>query len=145
MTTIPLAFYILAAVAGTVQVGLQIIGVWRLQAVAKKINGVIRSRTDLELVRNEIQVNLYMGIPILGNCVLLMATFAWAFSISIGVGAVCTLVLGTGQVVAWKMCRPIEQRFKAMPVESMEPGLLKEYQSYVQQWGGATLVLKQPK
>jgi hypothetical protein len=32
-----------------------------------------------------------------------------------------------------------------MPVESEVPGLLKEYQSYVQQWGGATLFLKPPK
>jgi hypothetical protein len=145
MTTIPLAFYILAAFSGGVQIGLQFIGVWRLRAVAKKINGVIRSRSDLDLVRNEIQANLYLGIPIICNCFLLIATFAWAFSISTGVGFACTLVLGTGQVVAWKMCRPIEQRFKAMPVESEVPGLLKEYQSYVRQWAGATLFLKPPK
>jgi hypothetical protein len=129
------------------QAAIQIFGTALMRASTQKINGVIRSRSDLAEVKNAIQTNLFLGIAIVFNGALMVGTSWW---IIINTGDLMLrlfyiAVIAALQIVLWKICRPVEQRFKTLPVESLEPGLLAEYQDYVKQWNGFTIFLKEPK
>ena len=145
MKTMPLIAYALPAISIFGHLAIQVFGTLRLRTAAEKINGVISSRSDLDQVRNAIQTNLFLGIPILCNTVFLTASLVWA-AISSGLLMLLYIaVLVAGQVVIWRICRPIEKRFKALPVKGRDVDLTTEYQHYVEQWSGFHLFLKPPK
>lgn len=145
MKTIPFIAYAVPAIPIFGHLAIQVFGTLRLRAATKMINGVISSRSDLDRVRNAIQTNLFLGIPILCNAVLLTASLFWA-AVSSGLLMLLYIaVLAASQIVSWSFCRPIEKRFKALPVEGGDVDLTTEYQHYVEQWSGFHLFLKPPK
>jgi uncharacterized membrane protein len=124
---------------------IQAFGTRRLRAVTENINGIIKSRSDLDQVRNAIQTNLFLGIPIVCNCILMLASFYWCGSNSFMLKLLYVALLASAQVVNWRIGRPVEKRFKALPVESQDAEIAEEYQHYLEQWSGAHLFLKPPK
>jgi len=145
MKTMPFIAYALPAIPILGHLAVQAFGTLRLRAAAEMINGVISSRSDLDRVRNAIQTNLLLGIPILCNAVLLTASLAWAGINSRVLMLLYIAVLAAGQVVMWRICRPVEKRFKALPIEGRDADLTTEYKHYVEQWSGFHLFLKLPK
>jgi len=145
MKTLSFAAFLLLAIPAIVHFTIQVLGTLLLRAAAENINGVIRSRPDLDEARKAMQTNLFLGIPILCNTVILVAALLWTTRISDGLSVLYIAMLVAGQVVMWKICRPIEQRFKAMTVESDDPDIATEFKHYVQMWSGFHLFLKPPK
>jgi hypothetical protein len=126
--------------------GIQVFGTLRLRAANGRIHGAIRCRADLDQVRSAIQTNLFLGIPIICNTVLLAASLFLAARVSGFLMLFWITVLAAGQAVLWKTCRPIEKRFKSLPVESRDADdLASEYRGYVEQWAGPHLFLKSAK
>jgi hypothetical protein len=135
--------YAIPTIPLVIHVAIQAFGTVRLRAATKKIGGVIRSRSDLDQVRNAIQTNLFLGVPIVCNGLLLAAAIFWASAVSSAFMRLFYIaLLAVIQIVMWKISRPVEKRFKALPVESQDAELVAEYRDYVEQWGGAHLFLK---
>lgn len=134
-------FVCLAGLSVVVHIAIQVFSSLHIRAVTNKIAATIKSRSDLDQVRAAIQLNLFLGIPLLCNAAWMVLLFRW---ISAGwLWFVFVPALIVTQAISWVTLRPIERRFKNLPVVADE-GLAAEYRSYVKQWAGFTIRLKSP-
>jgi phosphatidylserine synthase len=138
----PLLFSIAMTVAIVIHFTIQVFGSLRLQAVNEKIGGTVKSRPDLDQVRGAIQLNLFLGVPLICNGVFMVALILWFSSLKAVLA--CLAILAVGQAVLWVVCRPIEKRFKLLAVAPGHEDLAEEYRSYVKQWSGCNILLKAP-
>ena len=122
---------------------IQWLGSLRLRNVRNRIAGEIKSRADLEEVRAAIQVNLFLGVPMLCNAAILLGVLVWLSAAWMWLP--CILILAVEQTAAWILFRPIEKQFKALPVVAGKGELAAEYAFYLQQWEGPHLFLKRPE
>jgi len=140
---VPLTAAVLLGLTVVCHFVIQAVGTLRLRVVRNKIAGTIKCRSDLDVVRAAIQVNLLLGVPLICNGALLIGVLIW---LSNGwLWLACLIALAVGQAAAWLLFRPIERQFKALSVESGDEDLAAEYAHYLQQWAGPHLFLRRPR
>jgi hypothetical protein len=143
LTTIQLAARFAAVIVAVCFIALMTFGTLHLKKVEAKIGGMIKSRSDLDQVRAAIQMNLLLGIPQVCLGILLVSLLFWISDGWFAFACLGGLVLA--EVVLWIKLRPIQTRFKALPVAPGQEELAAEYSSYVKQWNGPHLFLKPAK
>ena len=145
MKTIQFLITISAAISVICHLAIQVIGSLRLQTVRDKIGGTIKSRADLDQVKAAIQLNLFLGIPVVCNAIIMLVLLMFLCVTNKLMWLSCIAVLAVGQTVVWLVFRALYKQFKALPVVNNDDDLLDEYRSYVTQWSGFKLFLKPPK
>ena len=106
MKTLSFAAFLLLAIPAIVHFTIQVLGTLLLRAAAENINGVIRSRPDLDEARKAMQTNLFLGIPILCNTVILVAALLWTTRISDGLSVLYIAMLVAAAGVMWGFLLP---------------------------------------
>ena len=128
---------IVIALTSFVHFALQIVATLNLRKAKHRIGGAIKSQSDLDEVRVAIQTDMYIGIILICNGLVMITAIVFAnaqtWGYCLGFLSVVVVLTVTGR---------IEKQFKTLSVEPGLEDLGIQYQAYVKQWTGCHVFLK---
>lgn len=131
------ATWYLSAVPVLVAVIISLTGNKRLNETYRRLGGVIRTRSQLVVVRGCINQNKALAFTYLGLWVLFTAALVLAVVSGLAVfkGAVGHfLIFGVATLPLGLWSKKVEERFRAMKVESTDPSVETTFARWLVEW-----------
>jgi hypothetical protein len=138
----------LSIVPAAVATGVGLAGGMRLEGVRSSLGGAVRTRSDLDLVRRAIELNMVLALAYIGLWIASIAVLLWAVKSGltpIPGAAGHFLVLGLLTLPCGLWNRAVEKRFRAMAVEGSDPSIAETFTRWLGEWKKRPLGLSDPE
>ncbi len=127
----------LSAVPVLIAVVISLMGNMRLNDTYRRLGGVIRTRSQLVVVRGSINQNkalafAYLGLWVLFTVVLALAVISGLTALKGAAGHFLVFGLATLPFGLWS--KKVENRFRAMKVESNDPAVESTFARWLAEW-----------
>jgi len=128
-------FHILIVVIGGA-IGLQAFSMVKIQNLMQQTKGIIRTRTDLNCVRDTINLNMLLAVVYIIVFVLFSICLVWFFMHGVPLIRV-SLVLFLFGIITLPVGfagKHFEKKIRSLEVQSTDPAIAETFQRYLKQW-----------
>jgi ABC-type Fe3+ transport system permease subunit len=122
-----------------VALGMQIYSNRKNALVYSQTRGVIKSRQDLQMVKNAISLSMKLAVIYILLFVLfiLLMGLSAARGGSLGRAALCLFIFGVVTLPIGLIGKSYEKKIKTLRVEGDDPQVAEKFQQYLKQWNEA--------